>query len=68
MWNTSSKACERPVSPPDRGFAVGGGTTGGLWPQIVSDVTGMTQQITEQSVGACYGDAMFAGRQHRPGR
>ncbi len=45
----------------DRGFAVGGGTTGGLWPQIVSDVTGMTQQITEQSVGACYGDAMFAG-------
>ena len=45
----------------DRSFAVGGGTTGGLWPQIVSDVTGMTQLITEQSVGACYGDAMFAG-------
>lgn len=42
-------------------FATGGGTTGGLWPQIVSDVTGMTQQLTEQSVGACYGDAMFAG-------
>ena len=40
---------------------MGGGTTGGLWPQIVSDVTGMTQLITEQSVGACYGDAMFAG-------
>ncbi len=42
-------------------FAVGGGTTGGLWPQIVSDITGLTQHITEQSVGACYGDAMLAG-------
>lgn len=42
-------------------FAVGGGTTGGLWPQIISDVTGLTQDITEQSVGACYGDAMLAG-------
>ncbi len=45
----------------DRAFAVGGGTTGGLWPQIVADVTGMSQLLTEQSVGACYGDAMFAG-------
>ncbi len=45
----------------DHAFAVGGGTTGGLWPQIVADVTGVTQLVTEQSVGACYGDAMFAG-------
>jgi xylulokinase len=45
----------------DRAFAVGGGTIGGLWPQIVADVTGMRQEITEQSVGACYGDAMLAG-------
>ena len=45
----------------DRSFAVGGGTTGGLWPQIISDVTGLRQEITEQSVGACYGDAMLAG-------
>lgn len=44
-----------------RVFAVGGGTKGGLWPQIVSDVTGLSQDITEQTVGACYGDAMFAG-------
>ena len=24
-----------------------------------ADVTGVTQLVTEQSVGACYGDAMF---------
>lgn len=48
-------------STPQRLFSVGGGTTGGLWPQIVSDVTGLPQQITEQSLGACYGDAMLAG-------
>ncbi len=44
-----------------RSFAVGGGTNSGLWPQIISDITGLTQQITQQSVGACYGDAMLAG-------
>lgn len=44
-----------------RAYAVGGGTKGGLWPQIISDITGLEQDITEQSVGACYGDAMFAG-------
>lgn len=44
-----------------RAYAVGGGTKGGLWPQIISDITGLTQEITEQSIGACYGDAMLAG-------
>ena len=44
-----------------RAYAVGGGTKGGLWPQIISDITGLEQDITEQSVGACYGDAMLAG-------
>lgn len=48
-------------STPRRVLAVGGGTTGGLWPQIISDVTGLPQEITEQSAGACYGDAMLAG-------
>ena len=48
------------VAPGDV-IAVGGGTTGGLWPQIVSDVTGLAQDITQQSMGACYGDAMLAG-------
>lgn len=45
----------------ERVVAVGGGTKGGLWTQIISDVTGMTQKIPEQTVGACYGDAMLAG-------
>ena len=44
-----------------RAYAVGGGTKGGLWPQIISDITGLSQDITEQSVGACYGDAILAG-------
>lgn len=42
-------------------FAVGGGTKGGLWTQIVSDVTRRTQIIPEQTIGACYGDAWLAG-------
>ena len=41
--------------------AVGGGTKGDLWTQIISDITGMTQNLPEQTVGACYGDAMLAG-------
>ncbi|MGH3146636.1 MAG: FGGY-family carbohydrate kinase, partial [Rubrobacter sp.] len=45
----------------ERVVAVGGGTKGGLWTQIISDITGMTQGIPEQTVGACYGDAMLAG-------
>lgn len=41
-------------------LAVGGGTQGGLWTQIVSDVLGTEQEIARETVGACYGDAMFA--------
>ena len=44
----------------DRLVAVGGGTTGGLWTQIVSDVTGLSQQVPRETVGASYGDAMLA--------
>jgi xylulokinase len=40
--------------------AVGGGTRGGLWTQIVSDVTGLEQQIPEKTIGASYGDAFLA--------
>ncbi|MGH3797575.1 MAG: FGGY-family carbohydrate kinase [Pseudonocardiaceae bacterium] len=40
--------------------AVGGGTQGDLWTQIVSDVTATPQDICEQTVGACLGDAMLA--------
>lgn len=44
-----------------RVVAVGGGTKGGLWTRILSDITGVTQRLPEQTVGACYGDAMLAG-------
>ncbi|WP_028924637.1 FGGY-family carbohydrate kinase [Pseudonocardia acaciae] len=47
-------------APPRRLLAVGGGATGALWPQIVSDVTGRPQDIPTLSVGACYGDARIA--------
>ena len=40
--------------------AVGGGTAGGLWTQIVSDVTGLAQDVPRETVGASYGDAMLA--------
>jgi xylulokinase len=47
--------------PATRILAVGGGTEGGLWTQIVSDVTGLQQLVPEQTIGACYGDALLAG-------
>lgn len=40
--------------------AVGGGTQGGLWTSIVSDVTGTAQQIPAETIGACLGDAALA--------
>lgn len=40
--------------------AVGGGTQGGLWTQIVSDVTGRTQEVPAETIGASYGDALMA--------
>ncbi|SFK40747.1 FGGY-family carbohydrate kinase [Amycolatopsis sacchari] len=40
--------------------AVGGGTQGGLWTQIVSDVTGSEQQVPAETIGAAYGDALLA--------
>jgi xylulokinase len=44
----------------ERIFAVGGGTQGGLWTQIVSDVTGRDQVVPAETIGACYGDALLA--------
>lgn len=44
----------------DRVVAVGGGTRGGLWAQIVGDVTGVTQELPSQTIGAAYGDALLA--------
>ncbi|TVT17850.1 FGGY-family carbohydrate kinase [Amycolatopsis acidiphila] len=40
--------------------AVGGGTQGGLWTQIVSDVTGAQQQVPAETIGAAFGDALLA--------
>jgi xylulokinase len=42
--------------------AVGGGTQGGLWTQIVSDVIGREQEIRAQSIGASYGAAFLAAQ------
>ncbi|NBE92178.1 sugar kinase [Nonomuraea sp. KC401] len=42
--------------------AVGGGTQGGLWTQIVSDVLQQPQVLPAHTVGATYGDAMLAAR------
>jgi xylulokinase len=40
--------------------AVGGGTRGGLWAQVVSDVTGLPQEVPAITLGASYGDALLA--------
>jgi xylulokinase len=40
--------------------AVGGGTKGGLWTQIVSDVLNAPQDLPRQTIGACLGDALLA--------
>ncbi len=45
----------------ERVVAVGGGTASELWPQIVSDVTGLDQDVPAVTIGAAYGDAFFAG-------
>jgi xylulokinase len=39
---------------------VGGGIRGGVWPQIVCDVTGLRQRIPAETIGASFGDALLA--------
>ncbi len=51
---------EHEDDPIRRIVAVGGGTQGGLWTQIVSDVTGRTQHVPAQTIGASYGDALLS--------
>lgn len=46
--------------PATRIVAVGGGTQGGLWTRIVTDVTGREQLLPEQAIGASYGSALLA--------
>lgn len=45
-----------------RVVAVGGGTQGSLWTQVVSDITGRAQELREQSIGASYGGALLAAQ------
>jgi xylulokinase len=45
-----------------RVVAVGGGTQGALWTQIVSDITGRPQAIPSQTIGASYGGAFLAAQ------
>jgi xylulokinase len=42
--------------------AVGGGTQGGLWTQLVSDITARPQEIRAQSIGASDGAAFLAAQ------
>jgi xylulokinase len=44
----------------ERIVAVGGGTQGGLWTSIVSDVTGVEQIIPTVTIGASFGGAFLA--------
>lgn len=47
-------------APITRVVAAGGGTQGGLWTQIVSDITGIEQVVPTITVGASYGAAILA--------
>jgi len=46
----------------ERVVAVGGGTQGDLWLQVVSDVTGLIQEVRAVTIGASYGAAFLAAR------
>lgn len=46
----------------DRIVAVGGGTKGDVWTQIVSDISGRPQVIPQETIGASYGVAWLAAR------
>ncbi|ORB63848.1 FGGY-family carbohydrate kinase [Mycolicibacterium tusciae] len=43
-----------------RTVAVGGGLRSPVWAQALSDITGRTQLVPEEAIGASYGDAMLA--------
>jgi len=47
--------------PPDWRITIaGGGTKSRPWMQLVSDITGRSQQVPEETIGASYGDAQLA--------
>ena len=47
--------------PVKRVIAVNGGARSKLWRQIISDITGLSQQYIAEAPGAPYGDAFLAG-------
>lgn len=47
-------------APSWRITVAGGGTKSRLWAQLVSDITGHSQYLPEQTIGASYGDALLA--------
>ena len=53
--------------PASRLVAVGGGTRGDLWTQVVSDVCGRPQELPHQTIGASYGSALLAAIGDRAG-
>jgi xylulokinase len=52
---------EKADVPLDQVFCIGGGARSDLWRQIVSDITGVSQQYVSNPVGAPLGDAYLAG-------
>lgn len=54
-------AMEKADVPVGRVFGIGGGAQSDLWRQIVSDITGVSQQYVSSPVGAPLGDAYLAG-------
>lgn len=56
------EAIEKAGGAVRRTVAVGGGTQGGLWTRIVSDVTGRPQEVRRTSIGASYGSALLAAQ------
>ncbi|MEU1647238.1 FGGY-family carbohydrate kinase [Micromonospora zamorensis] len=50
----------------NRVVAVGGGTRGGLWTQIISDVTGLPQGVPSKTIGASFGSAYLAASAVEP--
>jgi xylulokinase len=55
------EAMQAAGAQPRRVVAVGGGAKSELLLQLVSDVTGIEQELPAQTIGASYGDAFLAG-------
>jgi xylulokinase len=47
-------------APPEKVFAVGGGTKNRVWSQATSDIARLPQLVRKRTLGASYGDAFLA--------